>query len=227
MMKKRNRIRKKKRCIWTIAILPAIFGFLLNGCEFNIPPTPRGVKASAMSTHEIKVSWYLSFIEELLFGGCDTDERICYNVYRGQNRIAHTCRKYYNDGSLSPDTKYCYQVTSECGDSFFSFSESSKSKKVRATTFASNTLSGSNFLGDAGMHGTMIELIAVYPDQCIYSTSTDSNGNYSFSDIGTGLYFVVPSGPGYIFSPTIFPVVVHDADASSLDFIALPDDEQP
>jgi len=50
-------------------------------------------------------------------------------------------------------------------------------------------------------------------------TTTDSNGDYSFSDLVNGSYTITPSKSGYTFSPTSESVIVSDTDETEINFI--------
>ena len=52
------------------------------------------------------------------------------------------------------------------------------------------------------------------------STSTDKDGNYTFTGLPNGLYLITPSDRGSIFSPRDRAVKVKDADVTGEDFIA-------
>jgi inhibitor of cysteine peptidase len=50
------------------------------------------------------------------------------------------------------------------------------------------------------------------------STTTDANGNYTFTIVGNGSYTVTPSRAGYTFAPVNRPVAVNGADVTGQDF---------
>jgi hypothetical protein len=52
------------------------------------------------------------------------------------------------------------------------------------------------------------------------TTTTDSNGNYSFTGLANGGYTITPSMTGYTFSPTSIGVTVNNADVSGRNFTA-------
>ncbi len=53
-------------------------------------------------------------------------------------------------------------------------------------------------------------------------TSTDANGNYTFSGLGNGNYTVVPTMTGYAFSPASQPVSIVGASVSGVNFTGTP-----
>jgi hypothetical protein len=53
------------------------------------------------------------------------------------------------------------------------------------------------------------------------ATTTDENGNYTFSAVTAGSYVVAPSRPGYAFRPPLVPVVVSDTSVSGINFMAV------
>jgi hypothetical protein len=54
------------------------------------------------------------------------------------------------------------------------------------------------------------------------TTSTDSNGNYSFSRLSDGAYTITPGYTGYTFTPSSISVNVNWADITDQNFTALP-----
>ena len=56
----------------------------------------------------------------------------------------------------------------------------------------------------------------------VSSTTIDSSGNYSFGNISSGSYTVVPSKAGVFFSPATQPVTVNGAPATVSPFTAAP-----
>jgi Tol biopolymer transport system component len=50
------------------------------------------------------------------------------------------------------------------------------------------------------------------------STTTDANGNYSFSELANGSYTITPSLTNYVFQPISRHITVSNADVGGLDF---------
>jgi len=53
------------------------------------------------------------------------------------------------------------------------------------------------------------------------STTTDANGNYSFSGLANGAYQVTPSNPGYSFNPANQPVNISNSNVVGINFTAM------
>lgn len=54
------------------------------------------------------------------------------------------------------------------------------------------------------------------------TTSTDANGNYSFTNLANGTYTVTPSKAGFTFTPLIITVNINDASVTGQDFAGTP-----
>jgi hypothetical protein len=52
------------------------------------------------------------------------------------------------------------------------------------------------------------------------STSTNSSGNYSFTNLPNGSYIVAPSHSGYTFGPATYSVTINGASNTSVNFVA-------
>jgi hypothetical protein len=52
------------------------------------------------------------------------------------------------------------------------------------------------------------------------TTTANSAGSYSFSNLTDGTYVVTPSRAGYLFSPSVQSVTINGADATGIDFSA-------
>jgi len=50
---------------------------------------------------------------------------------------------------------------------------------------------------------------------------TDSNGNYTFSNLSNGSYIVTPSFSGYTFNPTYQVVKISSATVTNIDFTSV------
>ncbi len=57
-------------------------------------------------------------------------------------------------------------------------------------------------------------------DNASATTTTDSNGNYSFEGLDNGTYTVMPSLAGHVFSPTSRSVTIAGGDELGIDFSA-------
>jgi hypothetical protein len=77
------------------------------------------------------------------------------------------------------------------------------------------SLSGTVTSGGAGVSGVTVNLTGT----ATKSTTTDANGNYSFSGL-SGSYTVTPSKPPCTFAPTSMPVKVNGEDVTGVNFVA-------
>jgi hypothetical protein len=125
------------------------------------------------------------------------------------------------DTGLSPTTLYCYNISvyDAAGN------ESAQSSQACATTFALGyTVSGSVWveMGEGGppLAGVRITLSGT---SFSFNTSTDLNGDYSFTDVQNGDYTIVPNRRGYYFDPVSYDIIVSGADVPFMDFGAYPD----
>ena len=76
------------------------------------------------------------------------------------------------------------------------------------------SISGSVVLDGTPAESVAIKLGGDQTDQVL----TDSAGNYSFSNLESGLYSVKPSASGYVFSPATKSLEIKEQDQSSVDF---------
>jgi hypothetical protein len=128
----------------------------------------------------------------------------------------------YNPGTLNPSTTYYWRIvardsleatTSGPTWSFTTGTSSggSFSIKGRVTTPAGGGLRGG---GSSPLVGVLMTLTGA----ASATTKTDSDGNYTFSDLANGSYKVTPSLTGYTFSPTSRNIAVNGADVTGQDF---------
>jgi hypothetical protein len=52
------------------------------------------------------------------------------------------------------------------------------------------------------------------------TTTTDSSGNYSFTDLSNGTYTITPEKSGYTFTPSSRMVIINGANQTGIDFTA-------
>ena len=74
------------------------------------------------------------------------------------------------------------------------------------------TISGTVTLNEAGFEGATITLTG----DAAETATTDSSGNYSFTDLSEGDYLVAPTLAGQSFSPAEFSVTLIGADATGV-----------
>lgn len=77
------------------------------------------------------------------------------------------------------------------------------------------SVSGTVTSGGAGVAGVVVKLTGT----ATKSTTTDSDGNYSFSGVVTGSYTVTPSNSPCIFAPVSTSVKVNGEDVTGVDFL--------
>ena len=66
-------------------------------------------------------------------------------------------------------------------------------------------------MGGAPLQGVSV----VLQGQATAATSSGSSGNYTFANLGPGVYFVVPSSPGAYFTPSSAPVTISGQPVSA------------
>jgi len=79
------------------------------------------------------------------------------------------------------------------------------------------TISGQVILNSSGLAGVTMTLSGTTS----VTTQTDSQGNYSFSNLVPGAYTVTPSKQGYGFSPPSQSVTITDANQEGINFTAV------
>ena len=82
---------------------------------------------------------------------------------------------------------------------------------------SSYNISGQVTLNGTGLAGVTVTLTGTGPG----SATTDSSGNYSFSNVANGSYTVTPSKTGYTFSPTNRTANVSGANFIVPNFVAI------
>ncbi len=66
----------------------------------------------------------------------------------------------------------------------------------------------------------VIQVLALAPAGLSHTTTSDGNGNYSFSNVNNGTYSVIPSSGNYTIMPTYQAVQVNGASVSGVNFTA-------
>ncbi len=189
----------------------AITDFLSN--NQNPLPVPSGLTLLSSPT-QINLSWNAS-----------TDSRVIgYNVYRitsagVYSKLQSTSQTAAIDTNLQSSTQYCYLIS----DYDSSGSESLHSDSVCITTPSSGssvattlTISGQVLLNGTGLSGVTVFLASAFS----ISTTTDSNGNYTFTGAQNGSYTVTPSMTGYTFNPVNRTANVSGANIIVPNFVA-------
>ena len=149
-----------------------------------VPPVaPASLKAEALSTSSIKLSWY------------SVGNALTYNVYQGEEMIATVEIPSYTVEGLEYNTEYCFTVTAvnEVGESEKSDEACAKTKGEGVEELASSFNIYPNPVNDKLYIETEVEIerVVVY-DVYGRQQSTD-NGQQSFidvADLNSGVYFV-------------------------------------
>ena len=98
----------------------------------------------------------------------------------------------------------------------FNINGANVSGKDFTATLITYSISGKVSIDGAGLSGVSVNLTGGVTK----STTTDGNGNYSFSGLLDGAYTVTPSKSGYTMAPQSRSVSVSGADVAGQDFIA-------
>gem|GEM_PF-539920 len=85
-----------------------------------------------------------------------------------------------------------------------------------AATVQTFTISGNVALNGTGLANVTVLLQGTSSN----STTTDSDGNYTFTGVQNGLYTVTPFLTGYTFTPPNLSVSVNNGDVTGQDFVA-------
>ncbi len=215
------------RSILSPILIGALFLILSSGCS-NIfsPDRPRNVDATALSQHTIQVTWTCDDEEYYDLWGNQHGDAVSYSVYRDGSLVADVGDLDYLDRNLSPDTLYCYRITSYWDEDVFDWfflQESGKSQEACAWTYPLNTISGTVMLSDDGFEGVYVELVRStgFP-AVLATTTTDSGGDFSFTDLENFQYTVAPSMAGFMFTPGQYQFNLVNQDAAGIDFSAVP-----
>ncbi|HEY0074112.1 MAG TPA: S8 family serine peptidase [Abditibacteriaceae bacterium] len=100
----------------------------------------------------------------------------------------------------------------------------------RTVTLNTTSVENVNFTGVTGfavkgrittVNGTPINNVRVSRGGGTVTAITNLNGEYTLSAVPNGTFFVVPSRPGFTFTPASRSVTVRNADILNVDFIAV------
>lgn len=80
------------------------------------------------------------------------------------------------------------------------------------------SISGQITTDGTGLSGVTMDLSGTSTG----TTTTDSNGNYSFTNLSSGSYTVMPSLSGCLFDPSYRDVTISGANETAVDFVAEP-----
>jgi inhibitor of cysteine peptidase len=96
----------------------------------------------------------------------------------------------------------------------FNINGANVSGKDFTATLITYSISGKVSIDGAGLSGVSVNLTGA----ATRSTTTDGNGNYTFSGLVNGAYTITPSKTGYAFSPPTINTNVNGADVSGQNF---------
>ncbi len=215
------------RSILILVTIGVLFLVFSSGCSNLIPPNrPQDVETTALSQNEIQVTWICIDEEYYDIWGNQQGDTVSYAVFRNGNQVADVGDLGYDDGNLSPGTLYCYRITSyweeNIADVLFA-KESDKSREACAWTYPLNSISGTVTLSGAGFGGVLVELIASAGfSPVLATTTTATDGVFSFTDLDNYQYIVEPSMAGFLFSPGQYQFNLVNQDAVGTDFSATP-----
>ncbi len=128
------------------------------------PSTPQNLSATAISEHQIDLSWDES---------SDPESGIShYNIYRDANFIATSVSNSYSDTGLNGGTPYSYKVSAVNGAGL----ESDRSNTAEATTFSDTTPPS---IVSVSSSETSVEITF---SELLDSTSAEQTNNYSVNN---------------------------------------------
>jgi chitodextrinase len=175
------------------------------------PPTaPTNLTLNSVTSSAVDLVWTASATSA-------TGKKAAgYKVYRDGAQIADVATLEFVDATVAASSTYAYTVKSY--DALGILSDSSN--QVVATTPAQTTstfsVSGRVTLNGIGLQGVVLTITGAGSG----STVTDTNGNYSFTQVRTGRYNVTPTLTPYQFQPGNQSVAVTIANVFAIDFAA-------
>ncbi len=180
-----------------------------SGCSSIPAVSPVNISASDSS---VSLSWsavsgaskYYVLRNDL---GCDY----------GYIKIAETTSTSYTDTEVGNGLTYYYRVVA-VGSSAACMSNFSACKQATPTSGGGTTysISGTVTYNSTGLSGVTVSLSGTSSG----STTTDTSGNYSFSNLNNGSYTVTPTKSGYSFSPTSQNVTISSNNVTGVNFTA-------
>ena len=183
------------------------------------PPTAPGnlaAPANSITINSVTLTWNASTDKNP--DGSDGSGVSAYYIYRdGETTPIATLPatvRTYTDYQLSSLTTYAYTVKAR--DAAGNFSAAST---ISVTTYTTHTLSGHISKNGAALPGIVVTVTGAGTG----SATTDSSGNYSFTDVRPGTYTitpVLPAGATYVFTPISSQVTVDGTDVTA-DFTAV------
>lgn len=187
----------------------------------TVPPTaPLNFTApsNSITINSITLTWDASTDKNP--DGSDGSGVVAYYLYRNGAAtpiaiIPASAARTYTDTALASLTTYTYTITAR--DAAGNFSAASTTS---ATTNTTHTISGTISQNGAGLLGITVTITG----NGIGTTTTDSNGKYTFTGVRPGIYVITPTRPANAtfdtFTPVSTQVTVSNADVTA-DFMAV------
>jgi hypothetical protein len=128
----------------------------------------------------------------------------------------------YTDLTVQAGQTYDYWVTAVASDTL----ESPFSAPVQVTipngiAPSNYSISGQVTLSSQGSGaGATVTLTAASTGTILASTTTDSSGNFTLTEIPNGFYVVTPSSPTAVFTPASLNVTINGASYTTANFTA-------
>jgi chitodextrinase len=150
------------------------------------PSAPTSLSATAASSTQINLAWAAS---------SDNIGVTSYDIYRNNVKISSTATTSFGDTGLSPSTTYSYNVIARDAAG-----NSSPSSAIISATTQAVPVSVGNLVGNVkGKGGRPLAsaTVSLVINGTRSTATTNSAGNYSFSNIPAGNYSVTFSATGY------------------------------
>lgn len=168
------------------------------------PSAPTGLAAVATGSSTVFLTWDPAL---------PSDGVTNYYIYRNGVFIASVASSPFNDTMLAASTTYTYQVLARDAAGNLS---AARTVTVTTQPVPTYTISGKVTFKGTGLANVSLVLTGAGSGL----TTTDANGNYSFTGVREGSYSITPALTGYLFAPASSIVYVATANVNVPDFIA-------
>jgi VWFA-related protein len=177
--------------------------------DVTAPTVPTGLSVKAVSSTQLNLSWTASY---------DARGVKAYRIYKNGSTTPFTSvsTTSVSDSSLTPSTRYCYQILAYDEANNPSAKTSQECKSTWSDTALTYSISGNVTIGGVGLQGVEVSL----GGSATAKTTTDENGIYQFIKLANGSYKVTGALDGY--SMTAIDVTVSDTNAININIIATP-----